>query len=243
MGWQRQASGTSIQGLLEGILTEIDDAPVAVAGAGRTDAGVHALAQVASCTLAGALDTDTLRRALNAQLPADVRVLTVEDVPESFHARFSATGKRYRYVVANGPVVSPFAARSAWHQTGWLDLATMQQAANHLLGTHDFSAFQSTGTDVPHGVRTLSLATIEDLSDRPPPPLPVDAVPGGRLVVFEVAGDGFLRHMVRAWPARWWRSGTGVATPIWAPCWHRETGRWPAPRRRRTGSGWLRSNY
>ena len=198
VGWQRQASGISIQGLLEGILTEIDDAPVAVAGAGRTDAGVHALAQVASCTVAGALDTDTLRRALNAQLPVDVRVLTVEDVPESFHARFSATGKRYRYVVANGPVVSPFAARSAWHQTGWLDLATMQQAANHLLGRHDFSAFQSTGTDVPHGVRTLSLATIQDRSDQPPSPLPVDAVPGGRLVVFDVAGDGFLRHMVRA---------------------------------------------
>ena len=66
------------------------------------------------------------------------------------------------------------------------------------MGTHDFSAFQSTGTDVSHGVRTLGVATIEDLSDRPPPPLPVDAVPGGRLLVFEVAGDGFLRHMVRA---------------------------------------------
>jgi tRNA pseudouridine38-40 synthase len=198
VGWQRQASGLSIQGLLEGILTAIDGAPVAVAGAGRTDAGVHALAQVASCTLTGPLDTDTLRRALNAQLPPDVRVLTIEEVAEAFHARFSATGKRYRYVVANGPVVSPFAARSAWHQTGWLDLATMREAAAHLVGTHDFSAFQSTGTDVQHGVRTLSAATIEDLSDRPPPPLPVDAVPGGRLLVFEVAGDGFLRHMVRA---------------------------------------------
>ena len=197
VGWQRQADGISIQGLLETILTAIDGAPVSVAGAGRTDAGVHALAQVASCTLASTLDTDTLGRALNAQLPADVRVLTVEDVPAAFHARFSATGKRYRYIVANGPLVSPFAARSAWHLTGRLDLATMQQAAAHLVGTHDFSAFQSTGTDVAHASRTVTLVEIADVTARPPSPLPADAVPGGRLLAFEVAANGFLRHMVR----------------------------------------------
>ncbi len=198
VGWQRQAEGTSIQGLLEAILTAIDGAPVSVAGAGRTDAGVHALAQIASCTIASSLDADTLRRALNAQLPAEVRVLMVEDVPAAFHARFSATGKRYRYVVANGPIVSPFAARSAWHLTGWLDLATMQQAAGHLVGTHDFSAFQSTGADVAHASRTVTLAEVADLTDRPPSPLSAGAVPGGRLLAFEVAANGFLRHMVRA---------------------------------------------
>ncbi len=198
VGWQRQADGTSIQGLLEAILSDIDGAPVAVAGAGRTDAGVHALGQVASCTLASALDADTLRKALNARLPAEVRVLAVEDVPQAFHARFSAKGKRYRYVLANGPMVSPFAARFTWQVPGRLDVTAMQQAAAHLVGTHDFSAFQSTGTDVVHAVRTVTLAEIADLTDGPPLPLPAEAVPGGRLLAFEVAANGFLRHMVRA---------------------------------------------
>jgi tRNA pseudouridine38-40 synthase len=198
VGWQRQAQGTSIQGLLESILTGIDGAPVAVAGAGRTDAGVHALGQVASCTLTGQLDADTLRRALNARLPADVRVLAVDEMPESFHARFSAKEKRYRYVLANGSLVSPFAARFAWQVPLRLDVAAMQQAAAHLVGTHDFSAFQSTGTDVPHAVRTVTLASVADLTDAPPTPLPADGVPGGRLLAFDVAADGFLRHMVRA---------------------------------------------
>lgn len=198
VGWQRQAEGTSIQGLLEAILSEMDGGPVTVAGAGRTDAGVHALGQVASCTLASALDVDTLRRALNAQLPADVRVLAVDEVPQAFHARFSATGKRYRYVVANGPLVSPFAARYAWQVPVHLDVTAMQQAAVHLLGTNDFSAFQSTGAEVAHAVRTVTLAEIADLTAGPPTPLPAEAVPGGRLLTFEVAADGFLRHMVRA---------------------------------------------
>ena len=217
VGWQRQAEGTSIQGLLEDILSTIDGAPVAVAGAGRTDAGVHALAQVASCSLASALDADTLRRALNAQLPADVRVLAVEDVSSDFHARFSATEKRYRYVMANGPVVSPFAARYAWHITGPLDLAAMQQAATQLAGTHDFSAFQSTGTDVAHAVRTVTLSAIEDVTERPPAPLPSQAAPGGRLLVFEVAGSGFLRHMVRALAGTLIEVGLGRRSPEMGP--------------------------
>jgi tRNA pseudouridine38-40 synthase len=198
VGWQRQAAGTSIQGLLEGILGDIDGAPVAVAGAGRTDAGVHALGQVASCSIRSALDDATVCRALNARLHADVRVLAVDEVPGTFHARFSATGKRYRYVVANGPLVSPFAARFAWQVTGELDIDAMCRAAAHLVGSHDFSAFQSTGTDVPHAVRTVTLAHIADVTDRPPMPLPSEASPAGRLFAFEVAADGFLRHMVRA---------------------------------------------
>ena len=101
--------------------------------------------------------------------------------------------------MANGPLVSPFAARSAWHLTGRLDLATMQQAAAHLVGTHDFSAFQSTGTRCrPRHAAPSRLAEIADVTDRPPSPLPAEAVPGGRLLAFEVAADGFLRHMVRA---------------------------------------------
>jgi tRNA pseudouridine38-40 synthase len=198
VGWQRQAEGTSIQGLLETILGDIEGAPVAVAGAGRTDAGVHALGQVASCAITAALDADPLRRALNARLPRTVRVLAVEPVPEAFHARFSARGKRYRYLFAAGPVISPFAAHAVWHVHGGLDVEAMDHAAGLLAGTHDFSAFQSTGTEVPHAVRTVTAASVADVTAHPPAPLFPGAVPGGRLLAFEVAADGFLRHMVRA---------------------------------------------
>lgn len=217
VGWQRQAAGTSLQGLLETILTAIDGTPVAVAGAGRTDAGVHALGQVASCTLASTLDTDTLRRALNAQLPAQVRVLAVDEVAAAFHARFSAIGKRYRYVVANGSLISPFASRFAWHLTGRLDLTTMRQAAAHLTGTHDYSAFQGTGSDVAHAIRTIRLAEIADVTDEPPAPLPAGAVPGGRLLAFEVAADGFLRHMVRTLTGTLVEVGQGRRDPDLRP--------------------------
>jgi len=217
VGWQRQAEGTSLQGLLEAILTAIDGTPVAVAGAGRTDAGVHALGQVASCTLASTLDTDTLRRALNAQLPAEVRVLAVEEVAAAFHARFSATGKRYRYVIANGTLVSPFAARYAWHLTGPLDLPAMQQAAKHLVGTHDYSAFQCAGSDVAHAVRSIRLAEIADVTSGPPAPLSAGAVPGGRLLAVEVASDGFLRHMVRTLTGTLVQVGQGRRDPDLRP--------------------------
>jgi len=198
VGWQRQAEGRSIQGLLETILADIDGAPVAVAGAGRTDAGVHALGQVASARMRTALDVETLRRAVNARLPADVRVLDVEERADDFHARFSARGKRYRYLMATGPMISPFASRYVWHVPGRLDRHAMQQAAATLVGTHDFGAFQSTGTPVHHAVRTLAEAVVSDVTGTPPPPLGGEVATGGCLFAFEVEADGFLRHMVRA---------------------------------------------
>jgi tRNA pseudouridine38-40 synthase len=198
VGWQRQATGTSIQGLLETILSDIDGEPVDVAGAGRTDAGVHALGQVASAAVRTALDLATLQRALNARLPETVRVLEIADAADDFHARFSARGKHYRYLVATGPVLSPFASRYVWHVPGTLDLAAMAAAAAALIGTHDFSAFQSTGTAVPHAVRTLDEASVCDVTAAPPPPLGGSITPGGRLLALDVAADGFLRHMVRA---------------------------------------------
>jgi tRNA pseudouridine38-40 synthase len=217
VGWQRQASGTSIQGLLESMLADIEGGPVTVAGAGRTDAGVHALGQVASCALTTSLDTETLRRALNARLPADVRVESVEDAPGDFHARFSARGKRYRYCFVNGPLVSPFAARYVWQLPGRLDIGAMEQAARSLTGTHDFAAFQSTGTGVVHAVRTVTEASVRDVTGAPPSPLPSNAAPGGRLIAFEVAADGFLRHMVRAMAGTLAEVGAGRRDPDLGP--------------------------
>ena len=142
VGWQRQATGVSIQGLLEDALRELDGAAVAVAGAGRTDAGVHALGQVAGFALTRTIGADAVMRALNARLPDTVRVLASEEVPPDFHPRFAARSKTYRYRIWNADVMSPFERRYAWHVIGGLDVEAMNTAARALEGRHDFAAFQ-----------------------------------------------------------------------------------------------------
>ena len=184
VGWQRQAEGESVQGVLEDALARFEGGPVTVHGAGRTDAGVHALGQVASVEVTFGHDAATLARALNAQLPEDVRVLSVEEAAPGFHARFSARSKSYRYCISNGAVASPFERAYAWHVPQPLDVDAIRQAASRLLGRHDFSAFRSVGTDVPDAVRTLHASDL--IGD------------AGSLLTYEVSGDGFLRHMVRA---------------------------------------------
>jgi len=183
VGWQRQADGESVQAFVEEALSRLEGGPVAVHAAGRTDAGVHAEGQVASARVTFTHDAATVVRAANAILPAEIRVLAVEDAPPGFHARFSARGKSYRYQIANTPVASPFLRGYAWHVPEPLDLDAMRAAAAALVGTHDFAAFQSTGSDVSATIRTVTRS---------------DVLARGGLVVYEVEGDGFLRHMVRA---------------------------------------------
>jgi tRNA pseudouridine38-40 synthase len=183
VGWQRQAAGESIQGLLEDALARLEGGSVTAHGAGRTDAGVHALAQVASARVTFAHDVATVCRALNAQLPPDIRVTAVEDAASDFHARFGARSKRYRYQIANVPIASPFMRTVAWHIPEPLDRSAMRAAATQLVGTHDFAAFQSTGTDVKTTVRTVTRSELLEEGD---------------LLVYQIEGDGFLRHMVRA---------------------------------------------
>lgn len=201
VGWQRQATGASIQGLLEDALRPIEGAHVTVHGAGRTDAGVHALGQVCSFTLTASIDPATLRRALNAVLPADVRVADAEEVADGFHARFSATGKVYEYRIVNAPFISPFLRRYAWHVIPPLDLGAMREAAVMLVGTHDFSAFRGAGSEAHTSVRTIE--RIEWDGDAGP-----DAP-----IVMRITGEGFLRHMVRN------MAGTLVETGLgrWRP--------------------------
>ena len=200
-GWQRQKTGDSVQGLLEDALSRIDGAHVTVHGAGRTDAGVHAMAQVASAQVQTAHDPGTITRALNAQLPPAVRVTRIEEASPDFHARFSARGKTYRYLILEGDTASPFLCRYAHRVPGPLDVDAMRDAAGTFRGTHDFSAFQSTGSTVAHAMRTVTHADVRVWEPGQPPPAPPvseSAVAGARLVVFEVAANGFLRHMVRA---------------------------------------------
>src|SRR4051812_7458024 len=184
VGWQRQAQGESIQGVIEDVLARFEGGRVVVHGAGRTDAGVHALGQVASARFTAGHDAATLTRALNAQLPEDLRVLSVEDAAADFHARFSARSKSYRYAIRNAPIALPFERAYVWHLPEPLDIVAMQDAAAMVIGTHDFAAFQSVGTQTPGSVRTVLRSEI--------------LCPEPTLLAYEVTGEGFLRHMVRA---------------------------------------------
>jgi len=200
VGWQRQANGISIQALIEDALRVLDGCDVAVTGAGRTDAGVHALGQVASFTMARELNPDALLRAINAHLPPDIRALSAEEAPPGFHPRFGARRKTYRYRLWNGDVLSPFERAYAWHVPGPLDVEAMRAAARLLEGRHDFAAFQAAGSDVATTEREIfSSRVIAGLN-------PATAVgtesgaglqPCDPLIVYEVTGSGFLRHMVR----------------------------------------------
>jgi len=181
VGWQRQANGVSIQGLIEDALAKLDGRAVAVAGAGRTDSGVHALGQVAAFTLERPMPAEAVLRALNAHLPDAIRILSADDVPASFHPRFAAQSKTYRYRILNTEVASPFERRYAWHVPGALDVAAMDAAARMLEGEHDFAAFQAAGSDVASTVRDVRSSRIF----------------AGELLAYEVTGSGFLRHMVR----------------------------------------------
>jgi tRNA pseudouridine38-40 synthase len=203
VGWQRQPNGTSIQSLLEDALQPIEGRPVTVHGAGRTDAGVHALGQVASVTLDASLEAPTIARALNAVLPADVRVISAEDAADDFHARFSATAKTYEYRILNAPMVSPFLYRYVAHVVVPLDIDAMREASAVLIGRHDFSAFQAAGSAAQSSERTVQAIEWQD---------------GGGFdlpLIMRISGDGFLRHMVRS------IVGTVVQVGI---------GRWTVPR-------------
>jgi tRNA pseudouridine38-40 synthase len=206
VGWQRQAEGESIQGLLEEALARFEGCPVTVHGAGRTDAGVHALGQVASVGVTCTHDSATLTRALNAQLPPDIRVLAIDDEAPDFHARFSARSKTYRYQVRNAAIVSPFERAYVWHVPEPLDVDAIAQAAAAVVGTHDFAAFRSAGSETRGTVRTMTQSSVtRDASG---------------LLTYEISGDGFLRHMVRALVGtlvevgRGWREAGSLASVL-----------------------------
>jgi len=202
VGWQRQADGESIQGLLEDALARFEGGPVTVHGAGRTDAGVHALGQVASASVTFTHPTATLVRGLNAHLPQDIRILEVADAAPDFHARFSARSKTYRYYIRAGAVGDPFTCAFVWQLPEPLKVAAMKEAVASLVGKHDFTAFQSAGTDVASTVRTILRSEFRGPTESAPHSFTTQsgAEPSGprQELVYEVTADGFLRHMVRA---------------------------------------------
>jgi tRNA pseudouridine38-40 synthase len=197
VGWQRQANGISIQALIEDALRELDGRDVTVTGAGRTDAGVHAFGQVAAFTIARELGPDAVVRALNARLPHAIRVITAEAAPAGFHPRFGARAKTYRYRMWNDEVMSPFDRAYAWHVAGPLDVPAMEEAARLLEGRHDFAAFQATGSAVATTEREVFASLILRQAHDEPDPLVVSLSNHEAVVVYEITGSGFLRHMVR----------------------------------------------
>jgi tRNA pseudouridine38-40 synthase len=202
-GWQIQPNLPTVQGTLAHALHRITGESVLPQGSGRTDAGVHALAQVASFTLAVPIPTANLHRALNRALPPSIRILSVEQVPEGFHARHSAVGKTYEYRISTDEICSPMLAPYVWNHPRPLDLATLQNAANHILGTHDFASFAASDPDLTTRTEQPSTPcltrTIHHSSWRR----------DDHLLIYRVTGTGFLHHMVRNLVGTFVEAGAG----------------------------------
>jgi tRNA pseudouridine38-40 synthase len=182
-GWQIQPGKRTVQQSLEDAVAKIWGAKISVQGSGRTDTGVHAHGQVASFNAPRRHAAPALLRALNANLPRDVRIVKCSLVTPAFHARFDARGKTYRYLIWNHPVQDPFTLDTYWHVPLDLDLTAMRKAARFLIGRHDFASFTSNpGYERESTVRTMKRASV---------------VRDGHALVFHFSADGFLYRMVR----------------------------------------------
>ncbi len=181
-GWQIQATGKTVQGVLEKAVSTLVGRPTRIIGSGRTDAGVHAFGQVANFKSDKDLHTYRVQRALNALTPEDVTIKTVEIVPDSFDARRQGRSRVYEYRILNRSSPSPFHLRYAWHVHDCLNIDAMREAIICLQGEHDFSSFRGAGCDAAHPIRTVYASSISRSDD---------------LIVFTVEATAFLRYMVR----------------------------------------------
>jgi len=219
LGWQRQRSGSTrtVQGVLEEALSRLAGGPrVAVSGAGRTDAGVHALGQVASFDLPRAFAPGALAAALNGTLPDDVRVLEASLAPAGFHARRSAVSKLYRYRLDTGGVRLPQRRRSAGYVPWRLDEDAVRSVAALFMGRHDFASLASAGSSVKTSVRTVTRSEVA-----------FDETG----FTYEVEADGFLRRMVRSMVGGLVAVGRGAVSvsALRAALDARDRRAWPAP--------------
>jgi tRNA pseudouridine38-40 synthase len=200
-GWQIQPSLPTIQGKLEEIVSLIEGAPVMVAGSGRTDAGVHAEAQVAAFSLRNPIPVDNLRRAINRLLPPSIRVVRTTETRPEFHPRFDATAKTYEYRLFRAEICPPFLWRYVHHHPYPLDVQAMTDTVPAFVGEHDFSAFAAADERDANGgskVRRIFSASL-DLRDN--------------ILYFRVRGSGFLKHMVRNLMGTLIEAGKGNSGP------------------------------
>jgi tRNA pseudouridine38-40 synthase len=199
VGWQVQPNGPSIQAEVERALATLHKMPRRVVAAGRTDAGVHARGQVVSFPEDRPLPLAAYVKGMNALLPDDVAVRAASLEPDGFDARRSARGKRYRYVIENGPTRAPLGRLQAWQFFGRLDVAAMREGAAHLVGRHDFAAFQAADCACDHAVREVRR-------------LEVIGEAGGRIELV-VEATAFVKHMVRNFVGTLVEVGQGKRTP------------------------------
>lgn len=202
-GWQVQPDRVSVQGTLVSAFEHLTGEKTLPQGSGRTDAGVHALAQIATVTTNSPIPADNLIRALNDILPRSIRVLAVEEMPPEFHARRSAVAKTYRYHIYRGAICSPFQARYVYHHPYPLDESRMIEAATLVEGEHDFTSFAAVdperskeGLEI-NNVRTIFLSQWQRHGDE---------------LIYTVRGNGFLHHMVRNLVGTFLMAGKGSLT-------------------------------
>lgn len=194
-GWQRQPNVPTIQACLESVIEKIIAQRVTLHGSGRTDAGVHALNQVANFKISGNIPPANLLKAMNNLLPSTIRVKKVEDVEDSFHARYDARAKTYRYRISMAPICSPFMVRYVHHYPYPLNLHAMAEGARNLEGEHDFSSFAGSAGDV-------QLSSTHRSGDKVDNTRTIFASrilwrPRTSILIYEARGNGFLHHMVR----------------------------------------------
>jgi tRNA pseudouridine38-40 synthase len=192
-GWQSQKAGGTIQDIIKEKIQSITGEEVRLTGASRTDAGVHALDQVAVFGTSSYLETGVMMRALNAKLPPDIRILDAGETDGDFHPRYQAAQKSYFYIISEGKQQSAFLHRFVWCVRTGLDLDTMIKAANLLLGEHDFSSFRAAGCGAKHPVRTINSADISRLDEMSF----MTARIKGDFIKIRIEANAFLRHMVR----------------------------------------------
>ena len=215
-GWQRQDNAPSVQQHVEEALAKLLTHEVGVVGASRTDSGVHARGQVASFRTERTISVHGIRRGLNTLLPDSIAIRDAAEVADDFHARFSASGKHYRYTILARPDRSPHWRDRAWHHPDPLSIPLMIEGSRGMLGEHDFGAFRAAGCSAKTTVRRLSSITLSrrDASERS-----VDGGGGeasaavGELITIDICGNAFLRNMVRIMVGTLVEVGTGKRPP------------------------------
>nr|WP_066354014.1 tRNA pseudouridine(38-40) synthase TruA [Fervidicola ferrireducens] len=197
-GWQRQKNALTIQEVVEEAVYKVTGEKVKVIGAGRTDAGVHARGQVANFHTNCRIPVERLPYAINSHLPEDIVVKGAEEVPDDFHARYSAKAKVYTYTIYNAPFPSPLMRKYSYFYPHILDVEAMQEAAKAFVGVHDFTAFRASGSPVKSSIRNVMRLEVKKNKD---------------VITIEVEADGFLYNMVRIIAGTLLEVGSGKRTP------------------------------
>ena len=198
-GWQCQANLPTVQETIEDAIKQITKEKVKITGSGRTDAGVHAMGQVASFLTETQMDSETLRKALNSTLPRDISIIKAQEVPDDFHAQFSSRSKVYEYRIFNRPHPPALQRNRVWHIPEKLDAGKMKEAAEYLEGTHDFSVFATADIAVKSTVRTVKRIHVKKTREG--------------TILIEIEAEGFLKRMVRMITGTLVQTGRGKLSP------------------------------